>query len=48
MDAEESTRSRCSMPPVSGGEDKGVVRFGGVDGFKGDGAFVVADDSEDE
>lgn len=35
------------MPPVSGEEDKGVVRFEDIDGFKGDN-FVVVDESEDE
>ena len=47
VDPVESTRRRCSMPPVSGEEDKGVDRFGD-DGFRGDEFFVVVDDSEDE
>jgi hypothetical protein len=33
---------------VSGEEDKGVVRFGDSDGFKGDDIFTIVDDSEDE
>lgn len=47
VDPVELTRRRYSMPPVSGEEDKGVVRFEDIDGFKGDDIFVV-DDSEDE
>jgi len=48
VDPVESTRRRSSIPPVAGEEDKGVVRFGDADGFKGDDVFVVVDDSEDE
>ena len=48
VDPVESTRRRPSIPPVPGEEDKGVVRFEGADGFKGDDVFVVVDDSEDE
>ena len=44
VDPVESTRNRCSMPPVSGEEDNGVVRFE----FKGDDILVGVDDSEDE
>ena len=44
VDPVESTRNRCSMPPVSGEEDNGVVCFE----FKGDDILVGVDDSEDE
>jgi hypothetical protein len=44
----ESTRRRYSIPSFSGEEDKGVVRFGEVDGFKGEDIFTVVDDSEDD
>ena len=48
VDPVKSVRRRSSIPPVPGEEDKGVVRFGDADGFKGDDVFVVADDSEGE
>ena len=48
VDPLESTRKRFAMSPLSGEEDKGVVRFEVTDGFKGDGIFTVAGDSEDE
>lgn len=48
VDPVESTRKRSSIDPASGEEDKGVVRFGDTNGFKGDDIFTVVDDSEDE
>lgn len=48
VDPLESTRKRFPMSPLSGEEDKGVVRFEDTDGFKGDDIFTAADDSEDE
>jgi len=48
VDPLESTRRRYSMPPVSGEEDKGVVRFEDTDGPKGDNILTAVDDSEDE
>ena len=48
MDPVEWTSKRSSIPPVSGEEDKGVVRFEDTDGFKGDDVLTAVDDSEDE
>jgi len=48
VDPLESTCKRFPMSPVSGEEDKGVVRFEDTNGFKGDDVFTVVDDSEDE
>lgn len=48
VDPVESTRKRYSIPPLSGEEDRGVVRFENADGFKGDGIFTAVDDSEEE
>jgi len=47
VDVVESTRKRRSTS-LSGGEGKGVARFGKTDGFKGEDIFTVDDDSEDE
>ena len=43
----EWTSKRSSIPPGSG-EDKGVVRFEDIDGFKRDDIFAALDDPEDE
>jgi hypothetical protein len=48
VDPVESTRKRYCIPPSSGEEDKGVVRFGDTDGFKGEDFFTVDDDESEE